>query len=231
MCLSEVEINTRHYISDVIRDMSDAILNNSPHSAFRGSFLAWNIFRSKKLSRVLQAELSVLIDLISKLQSADGSWSLPQWMHGSQDSTCEVTALCLLALARNHDKSRYDEHIDRASAWLCSAQRHDGSWTSSGGRHSAAEPDLLTTAFAREALAISTQNFGKNIERAASYIIEAQQPLGNWTNQHFPIEFITAVFVDCLTAEWADVLPRFANEHLRMARELLPRGKRLLTGG
>jgi hypothetical protein len=177
---------------------------------------------------VLQAELSGLIGLISKLQSPDGSWSLPQWMHGNQDSTCEVTALCLLALARNRDRSPYDEHISKASAWLCSAQRHDGSWTSSGARHSKGEPDLLTTAFAREALAISTQNFGKHVERATSYIVEEQQPLGNWTNQHFHAEFLTAIVVDCLIAEWPDVLPQFANEHLRMARELLPRGQRLL---
>lgn len=229
--IHEAELNIRRSINEITSDIRESILNRSHHNAFSGSFLVWNISRCGKLFGVLQAELTALIDLISKLQGTDGSWSIPKWAQGNQDSTCEVTALCLLALASSHNRSRYDEHMSKAATWLCAGQRDDGGWTSSGSRYSSEESDFLTTALAREALAISTLEFSRNVDRAGFFLIEQQQPMGNWSHQHFSDEFVTAISVECLEAEWPDILPQFANEHLRMARELLPRGQRLLTSG
>jgi hypothetical protein len=51
MFLSEVEINTRHSISDVIRDMSDAILNKSTIQRFQSLFPCLEYIQKQQIIR------------------------------------------------------------------------------------------------------------------------------------------------------------------------------------
>ena len=226
----EIENNLKRALDENISDLRDAIHDRRHHNALSPALLVWSVNRSVELSRTLRVEMTTLIQLISHLQGTDGSWRVPHWAQGDHDLTCQTTAFCLLGLARSNNRALYEEQMRRASSWLCAAQANDGSWTASGGLRAADKPDLLTTVVSQEAIFMASQSFISNVERARGYILQCQEPLGDWNYPSFSPEFATALAVESFDVNWPDVLPHATNEHLRMAREFLPGGEHMLAG-
>jgi hypothetical protein len=163
--------------------------------------------------------------LIAALQSGDGAWRAPKWT--DQDLTCQTTAFCLLALSGATKRSDFGSQIEKATYWLCSAQAPDGSWTADGNPITK-NPDLLTTTIARYAVAASTKNAGRHVSRASEFILSNQEPLGNWSVKPYWPSSGTSITIDSLEAVWSGVPPELSNDHLRMARDLLPKARLLL---
>jgi Prenyltransferase and squalene oxidase repeat len=225
---SEIEVGFRRALQTFASDIHEWREASLLVDVLPAAQLLWLIGSSQELAHVLQLEIVALIEQIAMLQSTNGSW--PQSTRdGKADETGEATAMCLLALARVQNRSRYHDNLDRAANWLCGAQRSDGSWSADGRTSSTAASDLLVTATARHALIASLQDVGAHVARAETFLWSRQEPLGSWNQKPWPTAFVTSTVITSLRAEWPDIPPSLTNNYLRAARELLPKAARLLN--
>lgn len=183
----------------------------------------WLIGRSPELAHLLHPEATQLASVFLSTQTPRGCWEV----RTAEEWACsnEATALCLLALTR-FQRTRSEEHRAKAAKFLCEFQESNGGWR----EHAQSKtPSIFTTALVIQALASSGLDFAKNhIERDKAFLMKQQHPLGAWRQRGLSDELLTVTVIESFAAEPLDILPTTANKFLRAARELMPRGQRLL---
>ena len=246
--IAEVEDEVGRDISTWISDWRSFVDNPPSKGKFSGvrqhyfgpnpptrkvSMLLFYICSNEALRNRFRTQLIELLSIAVSMQEASGAWTdafqiqEQDWNTSVRDECTLSTAFLTLALSEMLGSVDYTKPISRAVNWLVRAQQPDGSFKDT-------DPNRDNTACVTLLVCASIRRFAEgaeaNIERAHTYLLEAQDECGFWQGDRPISEFqLTALALRYMLSSSHSELPlgawgQSALQIQSLAEDLLARG-------
>ena len=163
----------------------------------------WMFARCRHLRYRLAPGAARLTGHLESWQAPSGAWqryvSTGQNRNAETRDDATVTALAMLFLLRYGEPADHKKSLEKARRWLLQHPNPHGGWVSAWRPRG--DFDTFATALVLDALRrTGTPLDHPVIARAEQFLIDTQDPIGFWLDQHISHEHLTGVVVEYLKA-------------------------------